>query len=101
MVRDLLSNVSVNTTGTGVAASGANMKIAIFATSFGSGTVTIEGSPDGGTTWIGLTQQYTNSAATATANAFITCNPIGPQLMVRAKLTGATGASGVYARMSD
>jgi len=69
--------------------------LAIFASSFGGGTVTVQGSPDGGTTWITLTQQTTGTAATFTANAFTQCYEIAMGYLMRATLTGATNPTGV------
>lgn len=75
---------------------GAEFVLAIFATSFGGGTVTLEGSPDGGVTWIGLTKLVDNSAATFTANTFVVLYQIAQGYLVRARLSGATSPSGMY-----
>lgn len=85
----LLQNVSANATGTAVENSGEEAILAIFATSFGGGTVTVEGTPNGGTTWITLTKKDGNPA-TFTANAFAVCFKIAQGYQIRARLTGST-----------
>jgi len=93
----LLEDVSVDTDGTGAKADGGNKTVAIWGTDFGGGTVTLEGSPDSGTTWITLT--IGGASATFTANAIRMVDRLGQGMQVRATLTGSSGASGVYAKM--
>lgn len=93
----LLENVSVDTDGTGVGADGGSKTVAVWATDFGSGTVTLQGSPDGGTTWITLT--ISGSSATFTANAIRMIDRLGQGMQVRATLSGSSGASGVYVKV--
>ena len=87
----LLEGVDVDTDGTGVKADGGSKTVAIFATDFGAGTVTLQGSPDGGVTWINLT--VGGSAATFTANAIDFIDRLGQGMQIRATLTGADGST--------
>lgn len=86
---------------TPVKAQGQDLVLAVVATSFGSGTVTIEGSPDGGVSWITLLKARNGSAATFTANAFAILDRIAQGYTVRAKLTGATNPSGVTVTLGN
>jgi hypothetical protein len=95
----LLQNVSVDTDGAGIPADGGTKTLSIWATSFGGGSVTIQGSPDGGTTWITLT--YGGNPAIFTENTFRLINRLGQGLLIRAILTGSTGASNVNADLSQ
>jgi len=87
----LLQDVSVDTVGVGQLGDGGSKVLAVWATSFGGGSVTIEGSPDGGTTWIVLT--YGGNPAVFTSNIILTLDRIGQGMMVRAVLAGSSGAS--------
>lgn len=73
--------------------------LCVFAVSFGGGTVTVSSSPDNGKTWINLTKRATNTDATFTANANVTCYRVPQGHLIRAILSGSTGASGVYAQI--
>lgn len=93
---NLLTNIGANTTGSGVptvAPQTIQAVVACWATGFGGGTVTVQFSPDGGTTWLGFPTAIT---FTANGSANITL-PAGVQ--VRASLAGATGPSGVNCRV--
>lgn len=94
MSANLLDGVSVNTTGVGAKADGSSKVVAIWATDFGTGTVTLQGSPDGGgttDTWVTLT--IGGSAAEFTANAIRLIDKIGQGMHTRAILTGANGST--------
>lgn len=93
----LLTDVSVDVNGTGVDGDGSGKALAIWATDFGGGTVTIQGSPDGGTTWITLTVD--GAAATFTANAIRYLERIGQGMQIRAILSGSSGADAVNVRL--
>ena len=88
----LLNNVSVDTDGAALTTDGGNKTVSVDATSFGSGTVTIEGRRPSGP-WIVLT--IAGSPATFTANAIRMIDRLGQGMEVRATLTGSTGANAV------
>jgi hypothetical protein len=93
----LLNGVTADTNGTGVHPVSGPMTLWIWSTDFDSGTVTIQASPDGGTTWITLTVD--GSAAAFTANTVRVIEGLeGGQL--RATLTGSTAPDPVYVRVS-
>ena len=89
----LLESVSADTNGTGVKCSGRAYTVAIWGTDFGSGSVTLQASPDGGTTWITLT--IGGSPATFTANAVRVIDHLGAGILVRAILSGSTSPDSV------
>ncbi len=93
----LLTDVSVDANGTAVESDGAGKLLVVWATDFGSGTVTIQVSPDGGTTWIALLVIGTAVAFTANAAQFL--DWIGQGLQIRAVLSGSSGADSVNARL--
>ncbi len=95
----LLESVSVNTTGSQNTTTGSGQNICVWATNFGGGTVTVQVSPDSGTTWITIT--YNGAPAIFVANAVYYCERISTELLVRATLTGASGASNVNAILVD
>lgn len=71
--------------------------IVAWATAFGGGTITIQCSPDNGVTWIGLSKETgtTLAAATFTANSTAVLYKFPMGFLIRALLSGASGASGV------
>lgn len=91
----LLNGVNIDTDGIPVDGDGGNKVFAVWANDFGGGTVTLEASPDGGTTWITLT--YGGNPATFTGNTIRLIDRIGQGMKIRATLTGSTGASNVNA----
>jgi len=91
----LLDNVSVDTDGTPVLGDGSGKGLAIWATTWGSGTVTIQVSPDNKVTWI--TATIGGNPASFTANAVRYIIKIGQGQWIRATLTGSSGAVGVNA----
>jgi hypothetical protein len=95
----LLQSVSVDTNGTGIPADGGSKTLSIWADNFGGGSVTIQGSPDGGTTWITLT--YGGNPAVFTSNTVRLINRLGQGMQVRATLTGSSGASNVNADLYE
>ncbi len=94
----LLENISVDTDGAGVNADGSNKTLCVWATSFGGGTVNIEGSPDGGTTWI-ILQLINGADAQFTANTFKIIDRLGQGCLIRATLAGSSGANNVNAAL--
>lgn len=94
----LLDNVSVDVSGDPIEGLGAGMALDIWATSFGGGSVSIELSPDNGTTWI--TASYGGNPATFTENTAKYIVKIGLGELIRATLTGSTGASNVNAQLA-
>lgn len=99
MTTKLLDAVDANTNGDGFPATGGSKTLAVWGDDFGSGTVTVEASPDGGTTWIGLTITGSPLALTAKGVRFI--ERLGQGMQVRATLTGATAPSNVSAMLFD
>lgn len=95
----LLDAVDANTDGIGFDTDGANKTLVVWGGDFGGGTVTIQGSPDQGDTWITLT--ITGSPVAFTANAIRFLERLGQGLQVRATLTGATNPSNVSALLCD
>lgn len=93
----LLNGVEADTDGTGQHPISGPMSLWIWSTDFGGGTVNIEASPDGGTTWIALTIDGSPAAFTADALRVI-AGLNGGQL--RATLTGSTNPDPVYAKVS-
>lgn len=67
---------------------GANSLISIWG-NFGGGTVTLQGSPDNGTTWIDL-EISTGVAASFTVNSNISLSIWNKGFAIRAILTGST-----------
>lgn len=84
----LLDNVSADTNGAAFPCDGGNQTFSVWATSFGGGTVTLQASPDAGTTWITLT--INGDPATFTANDVKMVDRLGVGMRVRATLTGST-----------
>lgn len=79
-----------------------NYTIWVYGT-FSSGTVALQGSPDSGTTFIGLTDN-TNTAVTFTANGsrnLSLCNDPGVPIKLRFALTGAGSPSLTYKIYDD
>lgn len=91
----LLDNVSVDTDGTPDKGLGQGMGLTIWATSFGGGAVNIELSPDNGVTWVLAT--YGGNPASFTSNITKYIVKIGQGQLIRATLTGSSGASNVNA----
>lgn len=84
----LLDGVTANAVGEWKEYTGVNVgTLAVFSTDFGSGTVTIQGSTDGGETAVDYSTTY--SASTITSFE-------GGNILVRAKLTGATDPDAVH-----
>lgn len=93
-MKKLLNNVNANATGLNFFVDGAQEVLAIYAASFGGGTVTVEASPNG-TLWMTLTQIPGTSPATFTANTMTVCYPVPQGYYIRARLSGATSPSNV------
>lgn len=93
----LLTDVSVDVNGTAIESDGAGKLLIVWATDFGGGTVTVQVSPDGGTTWIALLVIGTAVAFTANAAQFL--DRVGQGMQIRAILSGSSGASAVNARL--
>lgn len=86
---DLLVNQTSNIADpTPIPVDGANLNIAVWGT-FDSGTVSLEGSPDGGTTWIQILLDD-GSPAQFTTNILKAINTIKTGIWLRATLSGAT-----------
>ncbi len=80
--------------GTGQNADGGNKTVAVWATSFGTGgTVVVEGSPDGGTTWIILS--INGTPVSYTANEIRKIDRLGQGMMIRAAVSAGTGIVGL------
>lgn len=94
----LLDNISADATGTGICGNQKRLVVYVWATDFGGGTVTIECSPDDGTTWFTCKHAVDNDDASFTAKGCMELQPLGQDAQIRATLSGSTGASGVYAK---
>lgn len=93
---ELLTDVDEDTNGLLVIPTSYPMIIAVWGDDFGSGTVNLEASPDGGTTWIPITRHGT--ALTYTVNKIEQIGGlIAVGMAVRATLTGSTSPDGVHA----
>ena len=95
----LLDKVSVDTDGDGVPGYGAGKALAIWADDYGGGTVSIEFSPDNGSTWILGT--FGGNPAQFTENTAKYILKIGQGEQIRATLTGSSSASNVNAQISQ
>lgn len=93
----LLENVSVDGAGQAFAVDGGDYTLSVWATSFGGGTVTIEGSPDNGTTWIEFTDWGGTSAFGS--NIWKETGKLRSGILVRAVLNGSAGAVDVNAKL--
>jgi hypothetical protein len=90
----LLQNVSIDTVGVSVGGTGNSKIIQIAATSFGGGSVILEGSLDN-TLWTTLT--YGGNPAIFTSGKILKLDFWPTGMYVRASLTGSTGANNVNA----
>lgn len=88
-MKKLLCNVNANITGDNFFTDGSQEVLAVYATSFGGGTVTVESSPDG-IIWITLKKIPGNTPATFTENEMTVCYEVPMSYYIRARLTGAT-----------
>jgi len=96
----LLENESGNTNGSIVLPTVYPMIIAVWATSFGGGTVNLETTPDDGVTWIPITRN--GVALTYTSNMVDQISGlIARGMSIRATLTGSTSPSNVNAFLYD
>lgn len=93
----LLDNVSIDTDGEPYRGLGAGMAIDIWADDFGGGSVNLELSPDNGNTWI--IGEYGGNPASFSTNIAKYIVKIGIGELIRATLTGSTGASNVNAML--
>jgi hypothetical protein len=91
----LLDNVSVDTIGTPQAGDGGSKQISVWATDFGGGSVTIELSPNNGVTWNTLI--YNSNPAVFTENIDFFLFKFSQGVLMRAALSGSSGASNVNA----
>lgn len=96
MTVKLLDAVDVDTNGSGVAGNGDERLCHIYATDFGSGTVTLQMSTDGGTVWTTILQAGGTDAA-FTAAVIIVIASYPSSVLLRAILTGSTSPSDVSA----
>lgn len=99
MITKLLDAVDVDTNGAGVSGDGARRLCHIYAVAFGGGTVTLQMSTNGGTTWTTLIQADGTDAA-FTAAVVIEIALISQSVLIRATLTGSGGASDVTAELA-
>lgn len=93
----LLNGVTEDINGTGIAADGSKHSFAIWSTDFGGGSVSLQASPDGGTTWITLI--IGGAAATYSANTVGVIDYLGPGMLIRAILASSTSPDAVYTRL--
>jgi hypothetical protein len=95
----LLNSVSADTTGQGICGNKKKLVAYVWATNFGGGTVTIECSPDQGTTWFTCKHLADDGDATFTSNGYVDLQPVGSDAWIRAVLSGSTSPSNVNARV--
>jgi hypothetical protein len=95
----LLDAIDADADGAAFPASGSSKILAVWATDFGGGTVTLEASPDGGTTWITVT--IAAAAITLTANGYRVIDRTTQGMVYRATLTGSTNPTDVSAYLFD
>ena len=98
--RTLIDNKSANTSGevedTQVKADGSSKTVAVWATTWDTAIVTLRATPDGGTTWIDLTDN--GAVVTFTANEIRVINRLGTGFTLGAKITSVGGSTdGIYA----
>jgi hypothetical protein len=91
----LLDNVSVDTVGDPIQGDGGSKQISVWATDYGGGEVAIEISPDNGTTWNTLI--YNGSPAVFSSNIDIFLFKFAQAVLMRAVLSGSSGAINVNA----
>lgn len=94
-MKKLLSNVSVDTDGQGFVTDGGSKNLFIFADNFGGGSVTIYASADGGDHWIPL--EIGGVPAVFTDQVVKVIDYIAQGMLIKAELSGSSGASGVNA----
>jgi len=94
-----LNNVSVDTTGLAIQGDGGSKVISVWGADFGGGSVALEISPDGGTTWNIMI--YKGSPAVFTNNVDLFLVKFPQSYLIRATLSGSTGASGVNADITQ
>lgn len=98
----VIVNKAANTTGevetTTISADGSSKTVAVWATTWNGAIVTLRCSPDGGTTWIDITDNGT--PVTFSANGVRLVDRLGQGMLFGAKIT-SVGAStaGIYARV--
>lgn len=95
----LLQNVSVDTTGDAVKGDGGNKVIQVSATSYGGGTVSLEGRLTPTLNWTTLT--YLGSPAEFTEDTILKLDYLANGMDMRAVLYGSTAASNVNVFMVD
>lgn len=86
----LLDSVSADATGTGICANQKHLVVYVWGTDFGGGTVTIQCSPDMGTTWFTCKHAADDDNATFISSEYVELQPIGNGAWIRAILSGAT-----------
>lgn len=96
----LLESANSDTNGLPHLALGASMNLAVWADDFGGGTVTFQGSPDSGVTWIDL-YMINNVLGTFTVNTILQTQKLSQNLSLRAILTGSTSPVNVNAVLFD
>lgn len=99
IIMKLLDAVDTNTVGVGYHGNGCQYNLTVFADSFGGGTVSIEISDNGGTHWVPVT--FLGAALTFTASSSRTITKLSQGQLIRASLSGATGASNVSAILTQ
>jgi hypothetical protein len=95
----LLDKVDVDTDGNAVTTVTQPKVLVVWATSYGSGTVSFQISPDSGATWI--TPSIGGTPCEYTADVVTNLPPIGQGMQVRAVLTGSSGANDVSAAIYE
>lgn len=91
----LLDAVDVDTVGSGEPGAGGPYNLTVFADNFGGGTVSIEISDDNGSHWVPVT--FLGVALLVTTDTSLLINKISQGQLIRASLSGSSGASNVSA----
>lgn len=93
-VHKLLDAVTADTNGAAVAIKGGRYRFMVACGSFGSGTATLQWTPDGGTLWASLGTGFAFTA-NGSVEAFL------PGGTYRAVLTGSTAPTALYAWLAQ
>lgn len=95
----LLDNVNIASTGVGVCGNRKSLVAYVWGTDFGGGTVTIQSSPDEGTTWFTCKHAADDDDAVFTDNEVVELQPIGSGAWIRAVLGASVSPSGVNVKV--
>ena len=95
----LLDAVSTDTIGTGVAMDGSGRVLTVYGDNLGGGTISLDISDDNGVHWVPVT--YNASPLLLTSFTSREIVRLAQGQLIRASLTGSTGASNVTVAVSN